>query len=272
MTKKELLEKLSDIEWEDFEVKKAKNEIPKSVWSTVSAYSNTKGGWIIFGVEQTDNKFIITGVEKPEKIEQDFTTTLHSDKFNIKILPESKKYKFKEGIVLAFYIPLSPNKPVYFQEPKNSFIRVASGDQRATQKEIDDMYRDQAFGSQSSKIIQNSSVKDLNNASIDRYRDYLTRYNPNNRYTNFTKSEFLQKLQVVIERKLTFGGLLFFGKQDSIQRIFPNFMIDYLEIPGTSYSDATTRYTFRLEEQENLWEYFFQYSKNLENILIYLIK
>jgi predicted HTH transcriptional regulator len=30
-----------------------------------------------------------------------------------------------------------------------------------------------------------------------------------------------------------------------------------LEIPATNYADAEPRYTFRVEEQENLWEYYF---------------
>ena len=32
MTKDELVAKLRDIEWEDFEVKAAKSELPKNVW------------------------------------------------------------------------------------------------------------------------------------------------------------------------------------------------------------------------------------------------
>ena len=52
MNKTELIEKLQDIEWEDFEVKEAKSEIPKSSWETVSAFSNTAGGWLIFGVRK----------------------------------------------------------------------------------------------------------------------------------------------------------------------------------------------------------------------------
>ncbi len=31
-----------------------------------------------------------------------------------------------------------------------------------------------------------------------------------------------------------------------------------MEVPGTSYSDAKQRYTYRIEEQENLWEYYFE--------------
>lgn len=52
MTKQELLNKLQDIEWEDFEVKLARGGVPKSAWESVSAFSNTAGGWLIFGVEE----------------------------------------------------------------------------------------------------------------------------------------------------------------------------------------------------------------------------
>lgn len=40
MTKEELIERLDDIEWEDFEVKSARNELPKNIWESVSAFAN----------------------------------------------------------------------------------------------------------------------------------------------------------------------------------------------------------------------------------------
>lgn len=52
MTKEELTARLQDIEWDDFEVKEAKNELPKNIWETVSAFSNASGGWIILGIRQ----------------------------------------------------------------------------------------------------------------------------------------------------------------------------------------------------------------------------
>lgn len=83
MTKDELLQRLSDIEWDDFEVKEAKDKLPENVWETVSAFSNTSGGWIVFGVTQHGKKFEIQGVNNGEKTESDFLNILRNgQKFN----------------------------------------------------------------------------------------------------------------------------------------------------------------------------------------------
>ena len=115
MTKDELLSRLRDIEWEDFEVKSASRELPKNIWESVSAFSNGSGGWIVFGVVQNGKRFEVEGVNNGEKIESDFLNTLRSgNKMNHPILPISKKYSIEGKTVLAFYIPSSPFKPVWF--------------------------------------------------------------------------------------------------------------------------------------------------------------
>ncbi len=48
---------------------------------------------------------------------------------------------------------------------------------------------------------------------------------------------------------LSIGGLLMFGNIDAILRYNPDFLVDYMEIPGTSIHDAITRYTYRMPEQ-----------------------
>jgi len=85
------------------------------------SFSNTAGGWLIFGVKKSGKSYFITGVNNPEKIEQDFTNTLRTiEKFNILIVPKCLKYDFATNTVLAFYIPVSANKPVYFNSIKNT--------------------------------------------------------------------------------------------------------------------------------------------------------
>jgi len=258
MNKQQLLEHLQDIEWDNFEVKTAKTDVPKDVWETVSAFSNTSGGWIVFGVSQKKKAFEIVGVDDPEKLENDMLTTLRSKtKFNIKLSPLATRYKIDGKNILAFYIPSSDIKPVYFNGVQNTFIRTGSGDQQASEFEINALYRDQAFGSMSEKTVEGTSANSLNKASYKRFREYLKGFNPNLHYNSMEDDEFNQRLKIVTDGKLTYGGLLFLGTNAAITDHFSDFRVDYLEIPAPNYADAEPRYTFRVEEQENLWEYYF---------------
>lgn len=211
MNKIELFKRLQDIEWEDFEVKESYEKLPKNIWETVSAFSNTAGGWIVLGVKQIRKRYEITGVHNPEKTEQDFTTVIRGDKFNIKINCTCKKYRSEEKTILLFYIPLSEKKPVYFNTQANTYIRTGSGDQKATKEEIDAMYRDQAFGTLTNKTVPESDTTWVDYPSFKQYREYIKRNNPEHIYNKLSDDEFLNKLRIIVNNKLTFGGLLFLG-------------------------------------------------------------
>jgi len=256
MRKQELIQKLEELEWEDFEVKEAKFNVPKNCWNTVSAFSNSNGGWLVFGIKQIGNHFEIQGVNNSEKIEQEFTTTLRGDKFNQKIIAKLKRYNVNNKKILAFYIPLSEMKPVYFNSRRNTFIRTGSGNQRATDAEIDAMFRDSAYGTKDRQLTE-LEIKDIDKETIHRYRTYLQNINPGHKYSNLSDIELLEKLRVIINGKISIGGLLVFGNEDSVGKVFSDFRIDYFEIMGTSYSDAPKRYEYRMPEYKNLYEYFF---------------
>ena len=103
MTRDELVAKLKDVEWDDFEAKEAASELPKSVWETVSAFSNASGGWIVLGVRQTGKKFEITGVKNPEKVESDFLNVVRGgQKLSQRIAVTAKKHKFRGKTVLTW--------------------------------------------------------------------------------------------------------------------------------------------------------------------------
>ena len=111
MNKEELLGRLTDIEWDDFEVKEARSELPKNIWETVSAFANAAGGWVILGVTQKGKKFEITGVENPEKLEQDFTTVLRSkSKFNVLIIDSISENPYITSEELAVIIGIRADK------------------------------------------------------------------------------------------------------------------------------------------------------------------
>lgn len=255
MTKEELLKRLSDIEWDDFECKEALNKLPDSVWETVSAFSNTSGGWIVLGIKQNGKRFDIQGVSDGEKMESDFLNVLHGgQKFNMRLTAKGQKYDFDGKTVLAFHVPSSPIKPVYSKNPSNTFIRSGSGDRRATEGEVMAMMRDQAFGSKSETQVKGTSIADLNMGSMETFRNHVAFENPEFLYNGLPLEEYCEKLNITSDGLLTYAGLLMFGERDALRHRIPNFWIDYIEVPGTSYSNASVRYTYRMPEMDNIWE------------------
>ena len=254
MTKDELVAKLRDIEWEDFEVKEAKSELPKTIWETVSAFSNTSGGWIVLGVKQSGKTFEIQGVGNIEKLEQDFLTTLRSEKFNQRLAVTSKSYDIDGKRLLAFYVPEVEMKPVYYNNPANTFIRMGSGDQRATEGEIRAMFRDQSFGKKTEEIIPESGIEMLNLNTLRSYRYALSQTSNLLEYRDVDDVEFCEHVNITNKGLLTYAGLLMFGKAPYVLRYVPTFCVDYIEIPAPTIQEAEVRYTYRIPEQENIWE------------------
>ena len=197
MTKDELIKRLNDIEWEDFECKEALNKLPDNVWETVSAFSNTSGGWIVFGIKQNGKRFDIQGINDGEKLESDFLNVLHSgQKFNFRLSAKCRKYDFDGKTVLAFYIPSSPIKPIYMKNAGNTFIRSGSGDRRATEGEVMAMMRDQAFGSKSETEVEGTSIADLNMGSIETFRNHVAFENPEFLYNGLPLEQYCEKLNI----------------------------------------------------------------------------
>ena len=188
----------------------------------------------------------------------------NGNKFNKKIEVKSKKYNFKEKTILAFYIPQKHKreKPIYFDNPKNTFIRTGSGDQKATQEEIDCFFRNASYEEKDQELTT-FNLGDLDNDTIKQYRNFFVQVNPTHRYNTLTDKEFLEKLGIIQDNKITFAGLLLFGKEDNLIEAMPNYRIEYLEIPGTSYEDAVTRYNYRISSEKNLFLSFFDIYERL---------
>lgn len=261
MTKEELLERLNRTEWTDFEVKEAQEKLPANVWETVSAFSNMQGGWIVFGVKerkkQTGTIYEIQGVQNVSKLEEDFTNTLRNgQKFSQRIISQPERFDIDGKDIIAYYIPMAEFKPIYMGNPSNTFIRIGSSDQKASDFEVRALLRDQSYGKKSNEVVIGTSFDDINKESFQDYRNYVRTYNPSLRYNALSDEDFCIKTGVLVNGMMTIGGLLMFGKIEAIRKCNPDFTIDYIEIPGTSIKDAARRYTYRLQEHENIWDYF----------------
>lgn len=74
------LNKLLEIkEGSNIELKKAKNQVPKSFWETYSAFANTDGGIVIFGIDEKSKE--VTGANAKSQSKKDYRNNLWSSRW-----------------------------------------------------------------------------------------------------------------------------------------------------------------------------------------------
>ncbi|MGL5693747.1 MAG: AlbA family DNA-binding domain-containing protein, partial [Peptostreptococcaceae bacterium] len=88
MTEMELLDLLKTGEKVDIECKEASNEVPKSLWESYSAMSNTNGGIIVLGIKEVKKTgtFELQGVNNVNNRVKDFWNTINGNKTNKNLL------------------------------------------------------------------------------------------------------------------------------------------------------------------------------------------
>ena len=146
MTKEEFIAKIQKYEWKDIECKKAQKVVPEDAYKTVSAFANTAGGRLVFGVEDKKGKLEIVGVLEVDKVQNDFLSTLRArDKLNRIIAVNEDLLEHDDKTLLVFHVPESSRheKPVYLKgDLRQTYIRRGSGDEKCTPTEIECFLRD----------------------------------------------------------------------------------------------------------------------------------
>jgi ATP-dependent DNA helicase RecG len=182
MTKKELFKLLNSHEWNEVEFKRAQRGVPDSAYETVSSFSNTSGGWLVFGIIDNGGKHEVAGVLDVDKIQNDFLNALHADnKVNHDIQVESKLFDVDGKVVLAFRIPEASrqNKPIYLnRDIRRSFVRRGGCDHRCTMHEIERFLRDAAEQRWDGQIFDFPLERALDRESIKWYRSLFNERNP----------------------------------------------------------------------------------------------
>ncbi len=70
MNREHLLVRLNGTEWTDFEVKSAQGGVPEDAFKTVSAFANSSGGWLVFGVAERRDGYEILGLSDFDRFQK----------------------------------------------------------------------------------------------------------------------------------------------------------------------------------------------------------
>jgi len=263
MNQDELLSRLNGIEWNDFECKRAQRGVPDDAYKTVSAFANTAGGWLVFGVSELNGKLEVAGVETPDNVQNDFLSVLRSgQKLSRVIAVEAHRFLIDGKHVFAFHVPESSRseKPVYLKgDPRQSYLRRGAGDEQCTQSELERFLRDAARDRYDGVVLADMPVDQcLDTETVQWYKAQFERRNPEHSEIN-DPIEFLLNWNFVVEQNgdtlPTRAGVLLFGTGRYVRQILPRPVLDYQRI-DTAFDlwSAEQRWHDRYVFEENIFQ------------------
>ena len=266
------------------EVKRAGGGLPRSLWDTYSSFANCYGGVIILGVEEKeDRSWMPTGLKgrDREKLLKEFWDTINNyKKVSINLLTDDdlKIYNIGEDIIIVINVPMAKReqKPIYINDDMfgGTFKRNHEGDYHCTKLQVKTMLRDQTESTMDMRIIEDFTIDQLDRDTIQSYRNRHRSFKPGHPWVNLSDEDYLQKIGAVEagrDGKLhpTAAGLLMFGEENRIVRVYPEYFLDYREV-----LDPTIRWTDRLQSSSgdwsgNLFDFYFRvYQKIIKNVKI----
>ena len=260
MEKADLIERLRGYEWNDVEFKRAQRGVPDSAYETVSAFSNTEGGWLVFGIRDSAGGYEIVGVPEVDKVQNDFLSVLRSgQKLNRVIVAKERLIEDDGRTLLVFHIPEArrQDKPVYLNgDIRRSFLRRGAGDERCTQTEIERLLRDAADERHDAQTMDLDPEHCFDDKSLRWYRKRFDDRNPGHD-ESLSHMEFLHHWGFVIEAgdrlRSTRAAVLLFGTEPAFHQLLPRPVVDWQWSRGNwSEELAEERWADRLVIETNL--------------------
>lgn len=234
MNQDELVQLLSAHEWNDIEFKEAQEAVPKNAYETVSAFANTAGGHLVFGVRKNGTRFEVVGVLDVDKVQNEFVSTLRQkDKISLIINVEEHLRNVDGNDLLIFYVPeaTKTEKPVYLNgDIRRAFIRKGGADVRCSQQETQRLINDASADRYDGQIVEFDIQSCFDTASITWYRNVYERKPGNRSYADKNDIEFLFELGLIRETpegwKASRAAILLFGRDGSFRDIMPRPVVD----------------------------------------------
>ncbi|MBP3284844.1 MAG: putative DNA binding domain-containing protein [Clostridia bacterium] len=213
------------------EFKKAKNELPDSLFETVCAFLNRNGGNIFLGVENSGK---ITGVDKDavEILKKRFSDLCNnSNKIEPTVYLNINDYEVDNKIILHIYVHESS---WVHRSSGIVYDRNEDGDYKVTTPErIANIYaRKQSFYTEN-KVFPYAEMSDLSVDLIKRVRQMaINNSNKKHIWADMNDEEMLRSLNLIAKdlitgkEGLTLAAILLFGKDTTILSALPHHKTD----------------------------------------------
>lgn len=242
MTQHELQEILQNLqhfgaEAPGVEAKRARDELPRRIWETLSAFANTPGGGVLLlGVDET-SRYSVTGVSQPAKLQADLAS-LCADQMDPPLRPLIQLWERDGHTIVSAEVPELPReqKPCYYRGaglPNGAFIRVGDGDRKLNPYEVQALFDSRGQPHYDAEPVEGSTLGDLDHALIE---PMLRRFRERDGapYRDWPDERILRTLRVLVpdaggELAASLMGWLCFAPYP--QERFPNLCVTFVRYP-----------------------------------------
>lgn len=245
------------------ECKKARKDVPHSLWETYSAFANTDGGIILLGIDENlkekdiSKRFTVIGVEDAAKIRTDIWNTLNSrEKVSTSLLRDEdiNTFSYDGKDVVVIHVPRATyeERPVYINNNlmRGTYRRRHEGDYHCPEPVIRMMLRDACDDGNDRMFLEHYTMDDIDIPTLEAYRNMFRVANLEHVWNGLDHTEFLKQLggytvnRASGKEGLTMAGLLMFGKGLPVRERFDNLRMDYIDksnlVGDQRYSDRLT--------------------------------
>jgi len=225
-------------EADDLEVKTAKGGTPRRLDASLSAFANTRGGILLFGLDERRG-FKAVGVQNAQALQKDLAELAQSQMEPAVTVAISHEVVSNASIVVAEVEELSPAlKPCHHKGKdafEGSYLRVGNTNQRMTQYQVWGYLSARAQPTFDAEPVPSSSVEDLDSTRVEAYADRIRRDHPRRLRGATTLEDALRALHITAPdengvARPTRAGLLMFGNYP--QAAEPQLVITFLQYAG----------------------------------------
>ena len=261
MTQDELIELLNAHEWRDVEFKEAQRAVPRNAYETVSAFANTDGGHLVFGVRKNGQDFKVVGVLDVDKVQNEFLTTLRDrQKLSVIVDVREELQEYEGSDLLIFFVPevRRSEKPVLLNgNIGQAYIRSGGSDVRCSDNERNRFLMDAAAERYDGQSVAFNLDTAFDSDSIRWYRAIYEGRPGNRSHATLSDTDFLKEMGLLVEEHgqvlPSRAAILLFGANATFRQLLPRPVVDCQRFSlNRDRADTGERWIDRRVLDENL--------------------
>ena len=260
------------VEFKSWVKARSQKEIISLAVDELIAFANHKGGTVYFGVE--DQPIEVTGCSR-DYDSQRIIEGIY-DKTRPSLFTEIYDFEYEGKLVIA--ISVKADGKTYTTTDGRCLKRLGRNSKPLYPDELSNVYSSNQNPDFSGRIINESTLDDVNKLEVYSLKEKLKVRDSRSTLPDLEDNDFLRDLQLTkydgdVER-LTVAGLLFVGKEKSIQRLLPQAEVIYLHYSADNLEEYDARLDMKLpliDVIDKLTERIRAYSK-IENIQVGLFR